>query len=117
MPDQRAIAETFSRHGFAETYDQIADDVVWALPGAPTIRGKAALVQACEGTLADLAGTSTEFLRFLSVADADAVAIDVIARYVGSDGSVSVVSSGDFYEFRDGLVVAITSYAVELPST
>jgi hypothetical protein len=34
---------------------------------------------------------------------------------VSSDGSVSVVSSADIYEFDDeGLIAVITSYAVEL---
>jgi hypothetical protein len=38
----------------------------------------------------------------------------VVARYVDADGTTSVVSSCDIYEFSDGQVTAITSYAVEL---
>ena len=36
------------------------------------------------------------------------------ARYVDADGAASVVSSCGVYEFDDGQVAAITSYAVEL---
>ena len=54
--------------------------------------------------------------RFVSIAGPDAAAVDVVARYVAADGHVSVVSSCDIYEFADGKLAAITSYAVELPS-
>jgi hypothetical protein len=42
------------------------------------------------------------------------VAVDAIGCYVGPDG-VSTVSSCDIFEFDHHLIVAITSYAVELP--
>ena len=59
-----------------------------------------------------------QFTRFISVADDHVAAIDAIGRYVGADGSVSVVSSADVYEFdADAHVTAITSYAVELEAT
>jgi len=45
----------------------------------------------------------------------DAVAVDAIGRYTDAGGQVSVVSSCDIYQFIDGLLTAITSYAVELP--
>jgi ketosteroid isomerase-like protein len=48
------------------------------------------------------------------VAGTDAAAVDAIGRYTDADGEVSLVSSCDIYEFRDGLVTTITSYAVEL---
>ena len=58
---------------------------------------------------------SAEFSRFVSVADDRVAAIDAVGRYVSPDGSVSVVSSADVYEFNgDGHVTTITSYAVEL---
>jgi ketosteroid isomerase-like protein len=52
------------------------------------------------------------------VADDNAAAVDVVGQYVDADGTTSVVSSCDVYELRDGMVTAITSYAVELdPAT
>ena len=60
---------------------------------------------------------STEFTRFVSVADDRNAAVDVVARYISSDGSVSCVSSADIYETDDnGRITTITSYAVELGS-
>jgi ketosteroid isomerase-like protein len=57
-----------------------------------------------------------EVTRFVVAADPGGrtAAVDVVARYVDADGSTSVVSSCDVYEFEDGQVTAITSYAVEL---
>lgn len=58
---------------------------------------------------------STEFLRFVSVGDERLAAVDAIGHYVGTDGTTSVVSSADIYEFDgEGRVTTITSYAVEL---
>lgn len=114
MPTPEAFAEAFSGHRFADAYDQLADDVDWVIPGQPGVTGRAAVVETCEQTLAALAQTRMETLRFLVVPGPTAVAVDSVTRYTDPDGSVSVVSSSDFYEFRDGLVVGITSYAVEL---
>jgi ketosteroid isomerase-like protein len=47
-------------------------------------------------------------------AGTDVAAVDVIGRYTDAAGEVTRVSSCDVYEFRNGLVSSITSYAVEL---
>jgi ketosteroid isomerase-like protein len=110
----RRIAESFSGHRFREVYDALADDVRWTLVGADTVVGRHAVVDVCEGTLAALAAGTSEFLRFVTVAEDEAAAVDVLARYVDGDGAVSLVSSCDVYEFTDGALTAITSYTVEL---
>ena len=112
----KQIAEAFSGHRFAETYDHLAADVRWVLPGQITIEGKSAVVDACNSSEAEMAElASAEFTRFVSVADDRVAAIDAVGRYVSADGSVSVVSSADVYEFDgDVHVTSITSYAVEL---
>jgi ketosteroid isomerase-like protein len=116
--DTKQIAEAFSGHRFTETYDHLADDVRWVVPGHDSIEGKAAVVAACDSSAAEMAElASTEFTRFVSVGGDAAAAVDAIGRYVSPDGSVSVVSSADIYEFDgEGRVTTITSYAVELES-
>jgi len=115
MTSPRSVAESFSGHRFGDAYPALADDVVWtSVGGGSPLTGRQAVVDACEATRADLASTTVEFLRFVAVADGDAAAVDAVGRYVDEQGAVSVVSSCDFYEFRDGAVVTITSYAVEL---
>jgi ketosteroid isomerase-like protein len=114
MPSPRQIAEAFSGHRFAEAYPALAPDVRWTAAGQGSLRGRDAVVAACEDTRAELATGTAEFLRFLVIADGDAVAVDAIGRYVDADGGISVVSSCDIYEFRDGVVSSITSYTVEL---
>ena len=110
------IAEAFSGHRFTETYDHLAADVRWVLPGHAPIEGKDAVVTVCNSSSTEMAQlASAEFSRFVSVAGDRVAAVDAVGRYVGPDGSVSVVSSADIYEFDDdGLVSTITSYAVEL---
>ncbi len=114
MTAPREIAEAFSRHRFRDVYPALAEEVVWtSRGGGPTLRGRQAVIDACEESLAGLADASVDFRRVVVAADDRAAAVDVVARYVEGD-EVSVVSSCDVYEFADGAVVAITTYAVEL---
>ena len=110
------IAEAFSGHRFTGTYDHLAANVRWVLPGQATIEGRDAVVAACNSSATEMAQvTSAEFSRFVSVAGDRVAAVDAVGRYVSPDASVSVVSSADIYEFDgDGLVSTITSYAVEM---
>jgi ketosteroid isomerase-like protein len=112
----RRTAEAFSGHRFAEAYPALADDVRWDLVGQETLVGRQAVIDACEGTLAELGDGSTEFLRFVVVADGDRVAVDTIARYTGADGGSGQVSSCDVYEFTGDRLTGIRSYTVELPA-
>ena len=114
--DNRQVAEAFSGHRFHEVRDRLAPEVRWVLPGRAPIEGKEAVLAACEATAVHLAGlASTDFTRFVSVADGDGAAVDAVARYVDHDGTVSVVSSADVYELDEaGRVTTVTSYAVEL---
>jgi hypothetical protein len=119
MTTPRETAEAFSGHRFHDAYAALSPDVRWTAVGEGVVTGRQSVVDACESTLADLATTTTVFSRFVVVADADgrSAAVDVVARYVDPDGTTSVVSSCDIYEFSDGLVTTITSYAVELDAT
>ena len=114
--DGKRIAEAFSSHRFAEVYERLSQHVRWVIPGQVTVEGKEAVVAACDSSLAEMNQLArTEFIRFLSVADDRAAAVDAVGRYVSHDGSISEVSSADIYEFdADGFVTTITSYAVEL---
>lgn len=109
------IAEAFSGHRFAEVYPFLAPEVRWVVPGQVSMEGRAAVVAACEEALAGMQALRVEFDRFVSVGGPAVAAVDAVGRYVDPDGAVSVVSSADVYEFdAAGLVVTITSYAVEL---
>jgi hypothetical protein len=114
MSTAREVAEAFSGHRFADAHPHLAEDVRWVLVGGGVLTGREAVREACEGTLSELTGATTEFLRFLTVDGGDVVAVDAIGRYTAADGTVSLVSSCDLYEFREDVVVTITSYTVEL---
>ena len=116
MTTPRETAEAFSGHRFRDAYAALSPDVRWTAVGEGVVTGRQSVVDACEATLTELATTTTTFSRFVVVADADGrtAAVDVVARYVGADGTESVVSSCDIYEFAAGQVTTITSYAVEL---
>ena len=113
-PDQ--IATAFSGHRFAEAYPHLAPSVRWVLVGGPTLVGAPAVTEACEETATALAGTHTDFSRFLVISGDHGVAVDAVADYTAADGSVSRVSSCDLYVFTDGQISEITSYTVELPA-
>jgi SnoaL-like domain len=115
MTSQEQIARAFSGHRFTETYANLAADIRWVLVGGPTIEGRQDVIAACAASAAEFSQGSTEFTRFLSVAGANAVAVDTVGRYE-SDNGTSVVSSCDIYEFDGEMITTITSYAVELPA-
>jgi hypothetical protein len=118
MTTPQQIAEAFSGHRFSDAFDHLAADIQWVLIGGETIQGRDQVIQACEQTAAELTDTTTEFLRFLTIAGTGAVAVDTVARYEEADGMTSVVSSCDIYEFDKGVVAAaITSYSAELDPT
>jgi ketosteroid isomerase-like protein len=117
MTTPRQVAEAFSGHRFHDAYGALAPDVRWTSVGAGVLIGRQAVVDACEATLAELARGTAQFLRFVVIADADAVAVDAVGRYVDADGEVSLVSCCDIYAFADGVLTSITSYTVELDPT
>lgn len=53
-----AIAESFSRHRFAETFPHLADDVRWVAVGQVTMQGRQAVIDACEAATAATADLS-----------------------------------------------------------
>jgi hypothetical protein len=64
----------------------LAPDVRWILVGGETIDGREGVIDTCEQTLAELANATTDFLRFVTIADQEAVAVDAIGRYRSADG-------------------------------
>jgi hypothetical protein len=91
MTTPQQIAEAFSGHQFSDAYDHLAADIQWVLIGGATIQGRDQVIQTCEQTAAELTDTTTEFLRFLTIAGTGAVAVDTVARYEEADGTTSVV--------------------------
>ena len=117
MPSPQDIARAFSTHRFEETYEHLDDDVRWIIPGGSGLDGRAAVIEACRATAADLRSTRVDLDRLVVAGPAatdGAVAVDTVTRYSGPDGDTSMVSSCDVYEFRQGRVITITTYAVEL---
>jgi ketosteroid isomerase-like protein len=110
----REVAEAFSGHRFRDAYAALAPDVRWVAVGAGELVGRQAVVDACEETLAELSAGTAEFLRFVVVAEGERVAVDAVGRYTDADGTTSLVSSCDVYEFTGGSLTTVTSYAVEL---
>ena len=104
----------FSGHRFGEVYDRIAPDARWVVRGGTTYDGRDAIVAACEETLTELEGGTSEFERFVVIVDGWRAAVDVVARYRDAAGDLTVVSSCDLYEFEDGEISRITSYNFEI---
>lgn len=108
------IGRAFSSHRFAEAYPHLAADLRWELIGGSPLKGRDAVIAACEESAAYLSTATTEFRKFKSVVGPDAVVIDSLAEYTGPDGEKSVVASCDIYDFMNGEVATITSYTVEV---
>jgi hypothetical protein len=113
-PTIAETAEAFSRHRFEETYPFMLDEAEWTLVGAEQVRGKPDIVRVCQESASDLENTRASFSRFKIITTDDCVVIDSRAEYVEDNGESSHVASCDIYEFIDGNIAAITSYAVEV---
>ena len=104
------IAEAFSGHRFPETYPHLSPTVRWHVVGASTLDGRDAVVAACGKSAAELAGVTTTFRAFRSIASGDTVVVESLADYVDADGETSTVASCDIYDFDGDLLVSVTSY-------
>ena len=110
----RAVAEAFSAHRFADTYDHFASSISWTARGESQTVGRDAVIAACEASARELGGMTTEFLTFRSIADGDCVAVETVGRYQEPEGDASFVASVDLYDFADGEMTRIVSYATEI---
>ena len=110
----RAVAEAFSKHRFSDTYDHLAPEVTWTARGESLNVGKDAVIAACEASDRELAQMTTEFLTFRSVFQGDVVAVESVGRYQDPGGESSFVASVDLYDFVDGHLTRIVSYATEI---
>ena len=108
------IARAISGHRFDVAYRYVEDDVTWTLVGQGRLEGREAFIGACETTLAELNGVSTEFRQFRVLVGDDWVVIDSLADYAAVGAPTSTVASCDIYNFRDGRVTELTSYNIEL---
>jgi ketosteroid isomerase-like protein len=109
----REVAEAFSGHDFEDAFPYLSKGVIWRMPGSDGLQGRDAVVAACRATDAALTDTQVDVTRFIVVDGGDTVAVDTVTGYRDGD-ETSTVASCDIYEFRDGEVVQITSYAVEI---
>lgn len=110
----RAVAEAFSGHRFTDTYDHLAPGVTWTARGESQTVGRDAVIAACEDAARELGQMTTSFLTFRSLADGDTVAVETVGRYQEPDQEASFVASVDLYDFTDGNVTRIVSYATEI---
>ena len=108
------MARAFSGHAFESAYPYLDEDVSWTLVGERELRGKEAVVKACEESAADLSDVTTEFRRFRTLVGENWVVIDSLAEYTDRQHEVSVVASCDIYDFKDGMIGRIASHNIAL---
>jgi hypothetical protein len=114
MPTIQQVAEAFSSHRFREIYEFLHPKVEWTVVGAARLEGIEQVRAACEQSLGQLGRITTQFLRFKTIAGADSVAIDSVAKYVDAKWNSSFVRSCDVYEFTEGYLAAITTYTAAI---
>lgn len=112
----RQVAEAFSGQDFETAFPYLGPDIEWDLVGSDPLVGQAAVIAACQQTAEHLdGGVTVEVEKFTVVDGGDRIAVDTVTTYASPDGRYRIASC-DLYELVDGMVVAITSYTVELPA-
>ncbi|THG33234.1 nuclear transport factor 2 family protein [Naasia lichenicola] len=110
-------ARALSGHRFGDAFPFLAQDVQWDVVGMGLVDGRDEAIAACTTLQTELVGTEVEFDSFRAIEDGDTVVVDSVATYTDQAGGFSKVSSCDIYDFKDGLIVSIRSYNVELEAT
>ncbi|WP_310395603.1 nuclear transport factor 2 family protein [Hymenobacter sp.] len=109
------LAEAFSRHEFETTRPYLADAIRWNMVGSEVISGKENVVNTCQQSVRYLADVQVNFMKCRVIAGDQHVVVESLAEYTDPQQQLSKVASCDIYEFADGKIVEITSYAVEIP--
>jgi len=108
------IAVAFSTHRFTEAEPYLAEGVFWDLVGGKPLLTKAEVLELGASSTEVLeSNKSTTFLEQRVIDGGDTVVVDSVIEYVSEQSETSVVSSCDLYEFENGLVTHIRSYAGE----
>jgi hypothetical protein len=105
------IAVAFSSHRFDEAEPYLADNVFWDLVAAQPRLDKPEVIALTAESAEALTTITTTFIDQRVIDGGDTVVVDSVVEYIADDGEKSVVSSCDLYEFENGLVVHIRSYA------
>ena len=108
------VAEAFSSHRFSQVYPHLADDVRWRNVGGDDIIGRDLVVAKCEESAQYLSSVTTTFAQLETIPAGDYVVVQSEATYTDGGGDESRVASCDVYQFAGDMLVAITSYNVEL---
>ena len=105
------IAVAFSSHRFGEAEPYLAENVFWDLVAAKPRIDKAEVLALTAESSEALTSITTTFIDQRVIDGGDTVVVDSVVEYVADEGEKSVVSSCDLYEFENGLIVHIRSYA------
>jgi uncharacterized protein len=102
--------EGFARSDHAAVLSCLTDDVEWVIPGAFSIRGKAAFDAHIESD--DFVGSPD--IRVVRLTEEDDVVIaEGTVRTQRKDGAWLHLSFCDVFEMRDGRIHRLTSYLME----
>lgn len=107
----REVAEAISTHDFEAAFAQLSEAIVWHMPGAATLEGRAAVEDACRETAASLVSAEIRRQRVEIIDAGDKVVVETLTVYRDTTGSTTVASC-DVYEFDADFVITITSYNV-----
>lgn len=110
-----AIATSFSIGNFDSTYEYMAEDICWAVPGEATYTGKEAIIKHCANVAAYFKTVTTNFEVHLVIEEENKIAVTGTAEFIRNGQRVSFVHGCDIYLFNEqGLLQSITSYCIQL---
>ena len=108
------IAEAFSSHRFIETYPYLADEIKWNIVGSEELMGRKAVIARCEESAKYLETVSTTFTKLKITRAENCAVVEGAAQFQDQENQTSSVASCDVFQFSDGRLIEITSYAIEL---
>lgn len=105
------VNDAFLTNNIEVFLDHCTDEISWTMVGKPALEGKDAI----RAFMGNMEGMDPPKLTLINtIAEGDLVASEGYMEMKNSDGSPYKGAFCDVYQFRDGKIIALKSYIVDL---
>ena len=108
------IAEAFCSHKFGETFPYMADEIKWNMIGREELIGREAVINHCNKSAKFLETVSATLTKPKIYHTETCVVLEGAAQFKDQENQTSGMASCDVFQFSDGRLSQITSYAIDL---
>jgi ketosteroid isomerase-like protein len=110
-----SVNDAFAGNNIERFLDHCSEEITWTMVGKPVLKGKQD-IREFMNSMGDCP-TPPEMEVINIIAEGDLVAADGTMSMPNADGTIYNGAYCDIYHFRNGEIIKLTSYIVDLPSS